>query len=190
MANPANITLRSVKGSFLTFEEMDLNMTELQNIINEYNSHVNTAYANHVTDFNALQSSYNQYVVDNDNRVAIVEQDIVDINNDQTVQDTRLTQNESDITSLELKYGLDYKGNWDTLVTYSKQDVVTYTDGLDYISIVDNNTIAPVSGSKTANWVVFNAKSVASFTSYDNSTSGLTATTVQDAIDELRAMIV
>jgi len=61
-----------------------------------------------VTDFNSLQTAYDQYVIDTNNRLDVNEQDIVDINNDQTVQDGRISQNELDI--MDIKARLDAGG--------------------------------------------------------------------------------
>lgn len=187
MANPANITLRSEKGSFLTFEEMDLNLVELQNLINEYETFTNSTYANHASDFNDLQTAYDQYVIDTNNRLDINEQDIVDISAEQGVQANRLTQAETEITNLQLSGGLVDQGTWDNTTLYFINDFVLYSDGLTYVSVSNNNSQEPVSGQNTPYWIVLTAKSVAEFVSYDNTNSDLVASDVQDAIDEVSA---
>jgi len=55
VANPDNITLRSEKGSYLTFEDMDLNLLELQNQINEYNQFLINEYNPLVDGFNVIR---------------------------------------------------------------------------------------------------------------------------------------
>lgn len=56
MADANNITLRSDKTQFLTFEEMDLNLVQLKELITEFTFFVNTVFANHVDDFNQFRT--------------------------------------------------------------------------------------------------------------------------------------
>ena len=188
MANPNNITLRSEKGSFLTFEEMDLNLTELQNQIYEYNQFLVNDFNPLEADHNDLRLEWSDYQVTINDRLDVNEQAIIDINNDQTVQDGRISQNESDILALQLGGGLKYRGSWLNTESYGIGDVVTYTDGLDYISVSGSNTVDPGTGD-TNYWFVLTVKSIAEFVGYDNSTSGLTATDVKTALDELKSSV-
>jgi len=73
-----------------------------------------------------------------------------------------------------------YQGDW-SAGTYASGDVVR-NDGVFYISLTGSNTQEPPG----TNWQALN---IASSIDYDNSTSGLTATDVQDAIDEIAAAI-
>jgi len=71
-----------------------------------------------------------------------------------------------------------YQGDW-SAGSYDSGDVVR-NDGVFYISLTGSNTQEP----PDTNWQALN---IASSIDYDNSTSGLTATDVQAAIDEIAA---
>lgn len=98
MANPDNITLRSEKGSFLTFEEMDLNMTELQNQIIEYNEFLTTQFNPLDQDHDDLRLEWSNYQVTINDQINVLDVSISDLQDEQTVQNNRLDQNELDIT--------------------------------------------------------------------------------------------
>ena len=185
MANPDNITLRSEKGSYLTFEDMDLNLLELQNLIIEYTQFQANDYNPLVSDFNEIQTEWSDFQINIVGGLNAVEDDIDIIANDQEVQDNRIDQVESDVLALQLGGGLVHKGNWSNS-SYAIGEVVKYSDGLDYISVSNNNTQEPSSGVNTSAWIVFTAKSIAAFTAFDDtSVRNVTATNVQDAIEQL-----
>lgn len=69
-----------------------------------------------------------------------------------------------------------YQGDW-SAGSYDSGDVVR-NDGVFYISLAGSNTQEP----PDTDWQALN---IASSIDYNNSTSGLTATDVQDALDEL-----
>lgn len=95
MANPNNIILRSEKGSFITFEEMDLNLIELRDLITEFNTFLTTSFSNVQSSFNQIQTDWSNFQIAIDDRVVIVEQDINDINSEQLIQNNRLDSIES-----------------------------------------------------------------------------------------------
>jgi len=185
VANPDNITLRSVKGSYLTFEDMDLNLLELQNQINEYTQFLTNNYNPLVTNFNQIQTDWSNFQLNIVGGLNAVQDDIGIINNDQVVQDNRLDQAELDITGLQLGGGLIHEGNW-SLQQYDIGSVVTYTDGLDYISVSNSNSQEPSAGVNTAYWIVFTSKAISALTTFDDSGSAIiTADNVQDAVEQL-----
>lgn len=184
MANPNNISTRSEKGSYLTFEEMDLNLIELQNLINEYNSFLTTQYNPLNSTFNQIQTDWANFQVTVDDRVVLVESAIDDINDDQEAQDGRLDQLEADVVALQLGGRLTRRGAWDNASPdYSIGDVVTYTNGLDYISVSNDNLVEP--STNTDYWITLTVRSIAEFVSYDNTSTGIASSDVQGAIDSL-----
>jgi hypothetical protein len=186
VANPDNITLRSEKGSYLTFEDMDLNLLELQNQITEYTQFLTNNYNPLVDSFNDIQTEWSDFQINIVGGLNVVQDDIDIINNDQVVQDNRLDQAELDITGLQLGGGLTHEGNWSSLQQYDIGSVVTYTDGLDYISVSNNNSAEPSAGVNTASWIVFTSKAIAALTTFDDSGSAIiTADNVQDAIAQI-----
>lgn len=102
MANPNNITLRSEKGSFLTFEEMDLNFTELQNQLYEYNSFLSNDFDPLETKVAQLQTDWTDFEVTVNDQVTVIGNRVDSIESEQTTQDGRLDQLESDVASLVL----------------------------------------------------------------------------------------
>ena len=101
MANPNNITLRSEKGQHLTFEEADLNFTELENIINEFETFLNTTYPNQQSQITALVNGLSALDTEFENRMTTAEQDIAALEAEQIVQNDRIEQNEVDIFNLQ-----------------------------------------------------------------------------------------
>ena len=81
----------------------------------------------------------------------------------------------------EAGLGLSFCGYWSSTVAYSKDSAVTYNNSL-YASLIDNNTShTPATNSSYWSEIInFNT-----ITTYNNATSGTTATTMQGAIDEL-----
>lgn len=140
MANPNNITLRSDKESPLTWEEMDLNMVELQNVITEFDQFTTTTYAAQQTQINDLTVDFGQLLFDVSESLTLTDQEIEDlklINNQQSqkiddiefaldniIEDqvdyalisARLQGVEDDIDQVELDIGV-IEGNISTIQT-------------------------------------------------------------------------
>ena len=77
--------------------------------------------------------------------------------------------------------GLNFSGSWSATTTYPKDSCVTYNNIL-YASVVDNN-LGKTPGQNSSYWtLVFDISKLAT---YNNSSSNLNATTLQDAVDEL-----
>lgn len=77
--------------------------------------------------------------------------------------------------------GLSFMGIWSATTTYPKDSCVTYNNVL-YASKTDNN-LAKTPSSNSEYWsLIFD---ISEFASYDNSSSNLNATTLQDAVDEV-----
>lgn len=80
---------------------------------------------------------------------------------------------------------LSFEGSWDAKITYNKDSAVTYNNSL-YSSVGDNN-LAHTPSVNSEYWtLVINFNTI---TAYDNSTSNLSSTTMQDAIDEVNSKI-
>ena len=81
--------------------------------------------------------------------------------------------------------GLSYDGVWKSNFTYNKDSCVTYNNVL-YASVIDNN-IGKTPSQNSSYWsLVFD---MSEFTVYDNSSSNLNSTNLQEAIDELNISI-
>ena len=178
MANPNNVTLRSEKGSFLSFEEMDLNLTELQNLINEYNAFTNNTYSNFVSTQQNLNTSFNQFMVDQNSFNTTLAQDVEDVEILVNGQNSQIDNIQSTVDNL--RYYQTDQGVWDSNTVYNINDLVTY-NGISYISVVSNNEQIPTG----SNWISYTSASIADQTFYDNFGSSLVADDVQSAIDEL-----
>jgi hypothetical protein len=80
---------------------------------------------------------------------------------------------------------LSFEGSWDAKITYNKDSAVTYNNSL-YSSVGDNN-LAHTPSVNSEYWtLVINFNTI---TAYDNGTSNLSSTTMQDAIDEVNSKI-
>lgn len=181
MANPNNITLRSVKGTQLTVEDLDLNMTELQNVITEYNTFSTTTYQNLQNDVVLLRNDYDGYVVTTDGRLNILETDVSGLQSDMTVSISRLDNLESTTLSAQQGFPVKDDGVWSGTSSYDINSVVVH-EGISYISSVANNTSTPgASGS----WVSLIATSTAEQVAYNDPSGNLLSTNINDAIDEL-----
>lgn len=78
--------------------------------------------------------------------------------------------------------GLHFSGEWSSSISYSKDAAVTYNNCL-YASIYDGDNLSHTPSNNSDYWILvidFNT-----LTSYDNSSSNLSSTTLQGAIDEL-----
>ena len=81
--------------------------------------------------------------------------------------------------------GLSFHGTWSSITNYNKDSCVTYNNTL-YASIVNDN-IGKTPSKNSMYWtLVFD---ISEFTVYDNSSSNLNATNLQNAIDELNISI-
>lgn len=77
--------------------------------------------------------------------------------------------------------GLSFEGVWQATVTYNKDSAVSYGTCL-YASVEDNN-LAHTPSRTSSYWELIT--DFTDITGYDNSSSGLSSVTLQDAIDEL-----
>lgn len=85
----------------------------------------------------------------------------------------------------ESGWGLAYIGMWQADKTYTQYDCVTYNNVL-YASMINDN-IGRTPSQNSSYWtVVFD---VSKLSVYDNSSSNLSATTLQNAVDELNIKI-
>lgn len=81
--------------------------------------------------------------------------------------------------------GLNFSGTWSVTTIYKKDSCVTYNNVL-YASIEDNN-LGRTPSQNSSYWsLVFD---MSEFTIYDNSSSNLNSTNLQNAIDELNILI-
>lgn len=81
--------------------------------------------------------------------------------------------------------GLSFEQTWSDKITYSKDSCVTYNNCM-YASIEDNNLAHTPSKNSNYWCLVVDFNTV---TSYDNSFSNLSATTMQNAIDEINTKV-
>lgn len=81
--------------------------------------------------------------------------------------------------------GLNFSGTWSSTTTYQKDSCVTYNNVL-YASVIDDN-LGKTPSQNSSYWtLVFDISQLAT---YDNSSSNLSSTTLQGAIDELNISI-
>lgn len=81
--------------------------------------------------------------------------------------------------------GLSFMGFWSAITSYQKDSCVTYNNIL-YASKIDNNTGKTPSVNSEYWSVVFD---INQFSTYDNSSSGLSGTNYQSAIDEVNLKV-
>ena len=184
MATASNITLRAEKGEYISYEEMDLNLLELRNLIDEYNAFLEQSYTPLSSEFNNLSSAYDQFVIDTEQEFQSINSSISGLDNQQTQHDTRISELETGIQSLAIRGGLKNRGTW-VAGTYDLGDVVKYTNGLSYISASDNNAQEPQLNQSSSFWIRFTSSSIALQTAFDGTASGINETSVQAAIDSL-----
>lgn len=86
----------------------------------------------------------------------------------------------------ESGWGLSYNGEWSSVKTYNIYSCVTYNNCL-YASIYDGDNVGKTPGQSSLYWsLVFD---ISKFTTYNNSSSNLSSTTLQGAIDEVNIKI-
>jgi hypothetical protein len=84
---------------------------------------------------------------------------------------------------------LDGAGEWETAMAYAVGDVVT-KDGKLHITLINHMSGTYATDIAAGKLKVISPAPVAANTGYDNAASGLTATQVQAAIDELVGRVV
>ena len=106
MANSENITLRSVKGLALSYAEADLNFTELQNLIIDFESLVSTVYPAQQQQIDDVVQDMGELLIDVSDAIEVQDQKIDNIEIDYGNLDIRVSSLEianADYTNIFLR---------------------------------------------------------------------------------------
>jgi hypothetical protein len=138
-----SIILRSEKGSFLSFEEVDQNFLESRTLIDDYESFVTNQYQNHVDNYNAFKIS-TDFELDNHNASFItINQTISDIDDAQIIQDDRLDTLELKVLQSNINHTYTKRSsNFNAIknTRYSLNASASFTINLP-VSVVDGDII-------------------------------------------------